>query len=450
MQAVRNYEVEVPVSETNSAIMKEQEKCISCGYCVNVCPPKVYEQQKIGIENNSDILCISCGQCTNICPVEAIKERLSYKIVQRVLKNKEEKCVIFSIAPAVRVALGEEFGFEVGTNLEHLIPSALKSIGADYVFDITFGADLTIMEESKEFLNRLESNEKLPQFTSCCPAWVKYAEVFYKEYLPNLSTTKSPIAMQSTIVKTLFASKIKKMPEDIIHIVVAPCTAKKSEIQRKELSITKQDTDYVLTTRELAALFKEENIDLRNLKPSKFDHPFPVGSGAGVIFGTSGGVSEAAMRTAYYFYTGVNLKKQELNFQELRGMNGMKEATITIKDKTVKVAIVSGLKNLDILMEKIKSKEVSYDFIEVMACPGGCIAGGGQPKSTLLNMQETKKKRMEGLYQEDEKSHLRLCHQNPSILKLYEKYLQYPGSPLAEELLHTSCEDKSYLIEGEK
>ena len=447
---MRNYDLELPISSGNPAITKDLEKCISCGHCMNVCPPRVAAQQKIDMENNQEVLCISCGQCSNICPVEAIKERMFYQEVKEHLENKEGKCIIFSIAPAVRVALGEEFGLDAGENIESFLPTALKKLGADYVFDITFGADLTIMEEATEFLKRIQNQEKLPQFSSCCPAWVKYVEVFYPEYIPHLSTTKSPISMQSTMIKTLFASKIKKLPEEIVHIVVAPCTAKKSEITRKELSITNQDTDYVLTTRELAMLLKQSKIDLTSLKPSSFDEPFPVGSGAGVIFGNSGGVSEAALRTAYYLYTGKNLKKEELIFEDLRGMNGIKEASLKLQDISLKIAIVNGIKNIDALIEKIEAGECHYDFIEVMTCQGGCIGGGGQPKSTLLNMQETKKKRMEGLYKEDEKSHLRLSHQNPSIKKVYEEYLTEPGSSLAKEILHTTYQDKSYLIEGEK
>lgn len=447
---MRNYDLEVPISSENKAITKDMERCISCGHCLNVCPPRVAAQQKIDIENNQEILCISCGQCANICPVEAIKERMAYQEVKNLLEQKEGKCIIFSIAPAVRVALGEEFGLDAGENMESYLPTALKKLGADYVFDITFGADLTIMEEATEFLKRIQNQEKIPQFSSCCPAWVKYVEVFYPEYIPHLSTTKSPISMQSTMIKTLFANKIKKLPEEIVHIVIAPCTAKKSEITRKELSVTSQDTNYVLTTRELAMLLKQSKIDIASLKPSSFDEPFPVGSGAGVIFGNSGGVSEAALRTAYYLYTGKNLKEEELIFEDLRGMNGIKEASLNIQGISLKIAIVNGIKNIDALLEKVKAGECHYDFIEVMTCQGGCIGGGGQPKSTLLNMQETKKKRMEGLYKEDEKSHLRLSHQNPSIKKVYEEYLTEPGSPLAKEILHTTYQDKSYLIEGEK
>ena len=446
---MRNYDLELPVSPQNDAITKDLEKCISCGHCPKVCPPKVAAQQLIDIEKKQDILCISCGQCTNICPVEAMTEKIVYKEVKKILKDKKNRCVIFSIAPAIRASLGEEFGCEVGTNVEKKIPEALRAIGVDYVFDITFGADLTIMEEATELVKRIKEKKNLPLLSSCCPAWVKYAEIFYPEFIPNLSTAKSPIAMQSTIIKTLFASKINKIPEEIVHVVVAPCTAKKSEINKRKLSITKKDTDYVLTTRELASLLKEENIDLMAMKDREFDSPLALGTGAGVIFGNSGGVAQASLRTAYYLLTGTNLDEEDLSFQDLRGMNGIKEASLEINNRTIKVAIVNGIKNVDNLLEKIKAKECDYDFVEVMACQGGCIAGGGQPKSSILNMQKTKEKRMEALYKEDEKSTIRFCHENPNILKLYEDYLGYPLSNLSKQLLHQTFEDKSYLVKGE-
>lgn len=444
---MRNYDLELPVSLNNDAITKNLDKCISCGHCTKVCPSKVAAQQLKDVENNKDILCISCGQCTNICPVEAMQEKMAYKTVENILNNKNKQIVVFSIAPAVRVSLGEEFGLEVGKNVEKKIPTALKQMGADYVFDITFGADLTVMEEATELVTRIKKHQTMPLFSSCCPSWVKYLEVFYPELIPNLSTTKSPISMQSTIIKTLFASKIKKLPEEIIHIVVAPCTAKKSEIKREELSVTKHDCDYVLTTRELAMLLKDKKIDIKELEDSSFDTPFETGTGSGVIFGSSGGVAEATLRTAYYLLTKKNLEK--LEFHDLRGMNGIKEATIKIGHRTLNVGIVNGIKNVDSLLEKIKNKECYYDFIEVMTCQGGCIAGGGQPKTTILNMQETRIKRMNALYNEDEKSRVRLCHENPNIVKVYEEYLGYPSSSMALELLHTRFEDKSYLVKGE-
>ena len=298
-----------------------------------------------------------------------------------------------------------------------------------------------------EFVSRIKNKDKLPMFTSCCPAWVKYAEIFYPELLPNLSTAKSPISMQSIIVKTFFAKEKNLKPEEIIHVVVAPCTAKKSEIKRKELKL---NADYILTTRELACLLQEENIHMGELDDKPFDIPFETGSGAGILFGNSGGVLEAALRTAYYFLTGKNLKKQELIFTEIRGMKGIKETSLVIDGKTIKVAVCNGMKNAKTIIDKLLKKEVDYDFIEVMNCLGGCISGGGQPKITMLAMSNTKSSRMETLYKEDEEMTLRLCHENPEIIYLYENYLGKPNSSLSKELLHRTYYDKSYLLGGRK
>ena len=258
---MERYDLEVPISKKNDAIEKQDEKCIHCGYCKRICTNDVTVARMFEVNPEREPICINCGQCANFCPTEAIRERLDYIKVKEVLRNKN-KIITFNIAPAVRVALGEEFALEPGNNIEGKIVSALKKLGADYVFDITFGADLTIMEEAMELVKRIKNNDRLPQFTSCCPAWVKYVEIFYPELIPNLSTAKSPISMQGSIIRTYFANKINVKPEDIINIVVAPCTAKKSEINRKELSYTNKDVDISITTRELAMLLKEENIDI--------------------------------------------------------------------------------------------------------------------------------------------------------------------------------------------
>lgn len=447
---MHNYELEVPISKKNDALVKNDKKCITCGYCKKVCENDITVARMFEINPHREPICINCGQCANICPTEAIHERFDYLKAKNILHNKKDKIVTMSIAPAVRVALAEEFGLEPGTNLEGKIATSLKKLGADYAFDITFGADLTIMEEATELVDRIKNNKVLPMFTSCCPAWVKYAEIFYPELLPNLSTAKSPITMQSTIIKTYFADKLKIKPNKIVNIVIAPCTAKKSEIKRQELSYTKKDTDYLLTTRELAMLLKEEKIDINKLKPSKFDSPLGTGSGAGVIFGSTGGVCEAALRTAYYLITGKNLKKEDLNFTSIRGMNGIKEAEVNIDGKIIKVAVCNGMKNAKELIDKLLNKEVEYHFIEVMNCIGGCIAGGGQPKITLLNMSETKTDRMSSLYTEDEKATLRLCHKNPEIKVIYNDFLEKPNSKLAHKLLHTKYKDKSYMLGGKR
>ena len=446
---MKNYELEVPISKNNDALTKIDKKCIQCGYCKKVCTNDITVARMFEIKEDREPICINCGQCANICPTEAIREKFDYLKVKKILKNKSGKTVVFSIAPAVRIALGEEFGFDIGENVDGKIVTALKKLGGDYIFDITFGADLTIMEEAMELVNRIKENKNLPQFTSCCPAWVKYCEIFYPKLIPNLSTCKSPISMQSTIIKTYFAQKKNIDQSDIIHIVIAPCTAKKSEINRKELSITKKDTDYVLTTRELANMLKEESVDLKKLKKSKFDSPLGVGSGAGLIFGNTGGVLEASLRTAYYFLTGDNLKLEDLVFSDLRGMSGIKKTSVTIEGREIKVAVANGMKSAKQLIEKLLNNEVYYDFIEVMNCIGGCVAGGGQPKITMLNMQNTKKQRMQGIYDIDDTMTLRLCHENPEIKAIYKDYLEEPNSKKAEELLHTSYEDKSYMVGGE-
>ena len=442
------YKLEVPISKNNDAIVKIDNKCIKCGYCKKVCSDDITVAKMFSINPNREPICINCGQCANICPTEAIQEKFNYIRVKNILHDKKGRVIIFNVAPAVRVALGEKFGINVGENISDKIVSALRKIGGDYVFDITFGADLTIMEEAMELVNRLKNNDKLPMFTSCCPAWVKYCEIFYPELINNLSSAKSPISMQSTLIKTYFADKINVKPNNIVNIVIAPCTAKKSEINRKELSCTSKDTNYVLTTRELAILLKEENIDINKVHGSSFDSPLGNGSSAGVIFGNSGGVCEAALRTAYYFITGKNLGKNELVFSDLRGMNGIKTANIIIENREIKVAICNGMKNAKVLIDKIINGDVYYDFIEVMNCIGGCIAGGGQPKITMLDMNETKLRRMNGLYKEDEKSSLRLCHKNPEIISLYKDYLGKPNSEIAEKLLHTKYYDKSYMLGG--
>ena len=372
-----------------------------------------------------------------------IRERQDYKNLKNLLENKN-LIKVASIAPAVRVALGEEFKLEIGENVEGKIVGALKELGFDYVFDITFGADLTIMEEAMELLNRIKNGGTLPMFTSCCPAWVKYVEIFYPNLINNLSSCKSPISMQGAIIKTYFASEKKIMPEEIANVVIAPCTAKKAEIKRKEISVTSRDTDYALTTRELASLIRENNIDFKNVLPAEFDSPLGKGSSAGLIFGNTGGVCEAALRTAYFFLTGKNL--DTLEFNSIRGNSDIKECEVDFDGQKISVAVANGMKNAKMIIDQILSGEKKYHFVEVMNCKGGCIAGGGQPKITLLNMEKTKGKRLSSIYQQDQKSSLRLCHSNPDIIYIYKNFLGAPNSEKAEELLHTRYFDKSYLL----
>ena len=326
--------------------------------------------------------------------------------------------------------------------------TALRKLGFKYVFDITFGADLTVMEEALELVERIKNNKNLPMFTSCCPSWVKYAEIFYPELIPNLSTCKSPIAMQSTTIKTYFAKKEGIDLGRLVNVVIAPCTSKKYEIKRDEINVTKRDTDYVLTTRELAKMIKDNNIDLLKLEDGKFDSPLGLGSSAGVIFGSSGGVSEATLRTAYHYITGKDLEDEKLVFSDVRGMDGIKEVLLDTGEIKLKVAIANGMKNAKTLIDKIKEGKAEYQFVEVMNCVGGCIAGGGQPKLSLLEMRDKKLERMNGLYSEDEKMKRRLSYKNPDIIKIYREF--YNDKDKVHKYLHTTYDDKSYLVKGKK
>lgn len=430
----------VEVDENNPSIVRDASKCVYCGMCKKTCKVPV---------------CINCGQCANFCPPEAITEKKDFDKIREIIKNTD-KVVIFNTAPAVRVALGEEFSGEDGEYVEGKMVTAIRKLGVDYVFDVTFGADLTIVEEAAELVHRIKNGGVLPQFTSCCPSWVKFVEMYYPEFRKNLSTAKSPISMQTATIKTYFANLKNIDPRNIITVAVAPCTAKKYEVQREELSDASkfnkmehyQDTDYVITTRELAEWIKEENIDFYSLEESNFDDVMGKGTGAGVIFGNTGGVMEAALRTAYYYITGENLPNDKLEFHEVRGMESVKEASIDINGLEVKVAIAHGIDNARALLEKIKSGEVTYHFVEVMNCVGGCISGGGQPKITLLKLKETRLKRIASLYSEDERLTKRLSHENPEIKELYENFYKEPLSEISEQLLHTEYFDKSNLLEG--
>lgn len=441
-------ELALPVASDNPAIKKDASKCIQCGYCVRVCRNDVTVARMYELGITKKPICINCGQCANYCPTESISEKLDYMKVMQLLKDKS-KTVVFSFAPAVRVALGEEFGIEPGVNVYKKIIAALRNIGAKYVFDITFSADLTIMEEAMELVNRIKEGKNLPMFTSCCPAWVKYVEIFYPELIPNLSTCKSPIAMQGSTIKTYFAKMKNINPDDLINVVIAPCTAKKYEIKRRELNVTRRDTDFILTTRELALMIKKNNIDFLHLDNSEFDSPLGLGSSAGVIFGNTGGVAEAALRTAYHYITDEDLDDNSLTFSKVRGMSGIKETEVIIGDKAIKVAVANGMKNAKILIDKIKSGTVNYQFVEVMNCTGGCIAGGGQPKLTLMDMKSAKQKRIDGLYSEDSKMKKRVSYKNPDIIKIYKDFYGEVGSSLAHQYLHTKYTDKSYLLRGE-
>lgn len=428
----------IPIAKENPGIERIEEKCIQCGQCSKVC------QNKVGIKYNpkksKSPVCLSCGQCILNCPVGAIVPKYCYKKVMDYIKDTEKVVIAFT-SPAVRVALGEEFLSEE-KNVEGKMVSALKELGFDYVLDTTFGADLTIMEEATELVERIQKRENIPQFTSCCPAWVRYLEIYHPNLRKYLSTCKSPIGMQGTMIKTYYSDMMGIPKENIIAVAITPCTAKKYEIELPNSN----DTDYVITTSELAMMIRENKINFNNLKDQNFDSIMQRGSGAGVIFGASGGVMEAAVRTAYYFITGKNPEKEILDFHPVRGYNNMKEGTVTINGVSLRLLTVHGMKNIEPILKEIENGTIRYDFIEVMNCPGGCVGGGGQPLSVVSKQQEIAEKRINALYQEDKNLKVRLCHKNPDIIDIYKSYLDHPGSNKSRELLHTKYIDRSSIL----
>lgn len=425
----------VPIEEDNPSIYRDESKCINCGACKNICKFNVSVYDYYKLENTNDkAICINCGACVNVCPTGSICEKKDYLILKKLIKNKDKKYV-FITSPAVRVALGEEFDYELGTNVEKKLVSSLRVLGADYVFDTTFGADLTIMEEANELVDRISNNKPMPMFTSCCPAWVRFVEIFYPELIPNLSTAKSPISMQGAIIKTYFANLEGLNKEDIVTVAITPCTAKKAEIKREEFN---NDVDYVVTTKELANWIREENIDFSALVDSLYDDLMDRGSGAGIIFGSSGGVMEAALRLAYKIINKSNPPKELLSFEDVRGLSNVKETNIKLGDKILRIAIINGCGDARKVIEKMKNKEVEYDFIEVMSCEGGCLAGGGQPRVYFPVTNNVKEARMKALYKIDEDSEYRVCDENEDIIKIYDEFLERPLSKKAHELLHTT------------
>ena len=427
----------IPIEKNNISIQKIVEKCINCGTCSKVCPVSSYIK-----EGNLDA-CLGCGMCIKKCPVGALTPKYVYNQVLEDIKNSN-KTVVVIVSPAVRVAVGDGFGFEYGTNIDKKLVTGLKKIGFDYVFDTTYGADLTIMEEANELVERINNNKNLPMFTSCCPAWVKYFEMNYPDKLNHLSTCKSPIAMQSTILKTYFCKENGINPDNLVVVSLTPCTAKKQEIKRKELD---GYTDYVITTSEIINMFKENNIDLANVCDTEFDSLF-TGTGAGLIFGHTGGVMIAAIRSAYHLLTNEELDLNKVNFEVLAGNNKIKKATIKIKDKYLKVAVVNGIENAKTLIDDIENKKIELNFIEVMTCTGGCIAGGGQPLIPLNKEKEITKLRIKGLMNSDKNMDVRYSHKNKNIIKLYNEFLGNPLNNKAHELLHTTYQDKSEIIKS--
>lgn len=430
----------IRISQYNPAIVRIPEKCINCGQCKKTCEKVVNLSYDLNVCKNP--ICLGCGQCILNCPTGALVPKYCYKEVKEII-NTNEKVVVAMIAPAVRVSMGENFGMDAGDNTEGKLVTALKKLGFDYVFDTAFGADLTIMEEVAEFAARLTNKGPMPQFTSCCPAWVKYAEVYHPELLENLSTCKSPIGMQCAIIKEYFSKEKNIDPSKIVTVAITPCTSKKMEAREYTINI-----DYVMTASELSILLKEEDIKLNNLNDSEYDKLLGEGSGGGVIFGNSGGVTESVIRTLYRIMTKTNLKKDQLVFSDLRGFNGIKEATIEIHNYKLKVAVVQQLENLEELLKDGKYKK--YHFIEVMNCKGGCVGGGGQPLCQITQLDKIREQRAKGLYNIDTKRSVRFAHDNKELKLLYKNYLRKPLSEESFKPLHTSYSDKSYLLKGEE
>ncbi len=449
------------IDNVTPSIVRDTSKCILCGRCVEKCK-EMHGNGILGFENRGfntilapagnktfdKVPCLACGQCTTVCPTGALVEKSEIELFD--IAKKQGKYIVVQTAPAVRVALGEEFGMKVGTSVTGKMVSAIKRLGVNKVYDTNFGADLTIMEESNEFLQRFKENKNLPIITSCSPGWVNYCEYYYPELLTNLSTCKSPHQMVGAIVKSYFAERNGLDPKDIFVVSVMPCTAKKTEKEREQLVTDGlKDVDCVLTTRELARLIKRSGIDFRKLPDEEFDGDL-LGeyTGAGVIFGATGGVMEAALRTAYYKLTGKNAEK--LTFTSVRGLKGIKESSFDINGTVVKVAVASGMKNAKVLLDNIKNGTNEYQFIEIMGCFGGCINGGGQPivRSCFLPDEENNiestyiEKRRLALYNEDEKQVLHNSHENVQVKELYDNYLGEIGGEKAHHLLHTTYSKK--------
>ena len=439
------------IDASSPSIVRDNNKCILCRRCVSVCKKVqtvgVIDAKERGFITQigctfdkplNDTDCVMCGQCIIACPVGALYEKDSTKDVWAALAD-ESKHVVVQTAPAVRVALGEEFGMPIGSRVTGKMVTALRKLGFDKVFDTNFSADLTIMEEGTELLGRIKDGGKFPMITSCSPGWVKFCEHNFPDLLENLSTAKSPHEMYGAIIKSYYAEKAGIDPKDIYVVSVMPCTAKKFESEREELAGTGYpDVDAVLTTRELAKMIKEARIDFTKLADTGFDHPFgEEASGAGVIFGATGGVMEAALRTVSEVLTGKSF--DEIEYNAVRGTEGIKEATVTIGDLDVKVAVASGLGNARALLEKVQKGEADYHFIEIMACPGGCVTGGGQPIQPAKVRAEIdlKAERAKAIYDEDRSLKVRKSHENPYIKQLYAEYLGEPCGHKSHKLLHT-------------
>lgn len=434
-----------PLDTSSPAIARDPNKCILCRRCISVCSEiqgvNILAARERGFETVvspawqeqlANTACTNCGQCVLVCPVGALVEKDDTEKVWKALADPDTHVVV-QTAPAVRVTLGEEFGLEPGTIVTGKMVTALRRLGFDAVFDTDFTADLTIIEEANELLQRLENGGKLPMITSCSPGWIKFIEHQFPAYLDHLSTCKSPQQMFGALAKTYYPEKAGLDPGKIVTVSIMPCTAKKFEAERPEMqSSGYQDVDIVLTVREFARMIKEAGIDFINLADGEYDAPMGISTGAGVIFGATGGVMEAALRTAYEVVTEESLDK--LDFTEVRGLEGIKEASVNLNGTVLKVAVAHGLGNARKLMELIQQGKAEYHFIEIMACPGGCIGGGGQPIPTNTDIR---RQRMAGIYAADKDMPLRKSHENPAIKVLYDEFLREPLGEKSHELLHT-------------
>lgn len=431
-------------------MVRDNNKCILCRRCVAACDAQgisVIGANARGFDTHissafdkdlANVSCISCGQCIVNCPTGAIVEKDDTDKVLEAI-NDPDKFVIVNTAPSIRATLGEAFGMHIGTNVEGKMVAALRRLGFDKVFDTDFAADLTIMEEAHEFLDRVQNGGVLPMITSCSPGWIKYCEHYYPELIPHLSTCKSPQQMFGATMKTYYAQKLGMDPKDMVVVGVMPCTAKKFETKRPDQAASGYpDVDIAITTRELARMIESAGIFFKHLPDEKFDVPFGESTGAATIFGATGGVMEAALRTAVETLTGETLPS--VDFTEVRGMENIKEAAYDVAGTTVKVAVASGTKNAKVLLDKIKDGTADYQFIEIMGCPGGCINGGGQPiqHAVVRNFVDLKARRAEALYRSDADNAKRKSHENAAIKQLYAEFLGEPGSHKAHEILHTS------------
>ncbi len=447
---------EIKMNDTSEAMLLDSSKCVLCGRCVSACE----KQSGLGILNFSnrgsntyigpaqfhnleDAGCIYCGKCIQACPTGAIREKDEIKLLERALRDTS-KTIVAQVAPSVRAALGEEFGYKIGTNVEGQMFAAMKALGIHEIIDTNFTADLTILEEGTEFINRVQNGGVLPMFTSCSPGWVNYLELYYPEYIPNLSTCKSPQQMAGALIKTYYAKKLNKDPKDIYSVSIMPCVAKKAEAKRPEMGRDGyQDVDLVLTTREFARLIRHRGIPFRDLEPIRPFGDLANYTGAGVIFGASGGVMEAALRTVTEILEG---KSTPVEFSEVRGLKDIKEATYTVSGIDVNVAVVHGGAAIKEFFKLMKTTDKQYHFVEFMGCTGGCINGGGQPIVSAINQEkyDVRALRSKVLYNIDQNTEFRKSHENPAVKMIYDEFLGKPNSHKSHELLHTHYNKRSF------